>query len=253
MGRKGGKHHLKRLPAPAFWPVHRKEFKWVVKPRPGPHKISRCIPLLLIVRDMLKLAKTRREAKFLLSEGHVMVDGRVRRDDDYPVGLMDVIDIPSIKKAYRVLPAPKKGLVLHPITGEEREFKLCQIVDKTSVKGGHLQINLHDGRNILLRVTDPRNPKEDVYDTHGTLKIQIPNTEISAYLKLEEGVIAMVTGGKNMGRWGEVVKIEKREGPYSPTITLKEDEGNQFKTIIDYVFAIGKGMPWISMPGEDEL
>lgn len=252
MGRKGGKSHLKRLPAPALWPIHRKEFKWVVRPRPGPHNMNQCLPLLLIVRDMLKLAKTRREAKIMLSEGRVKVDGQVRRDDDYPVGLMDVLEIPLLKKAYRVLPVPKKGLILHPILSDEWEYKLCQIVNKTSVKGGHLQLNLNDGRNILLKVADPQNPVEDVYETRGTLKIQLPNAEISDHLNLEEGVLAVITGGKNIGRWGEVVTIERMEGPHLPTITLKEEGGDHFKTVLNKVFTIGKGMPWISMPEVEE-
>ena len=63
MGKKGGSLHLKREASPAFWPIHRKEFTWAVKPRPGPHSINRCIPLVLIVREILGLAKTRKEAK----------------------------------------------------------------------------------------------------------------------------------------------------------------------------------------------
>ena len=133
---------------------------------------------------------------------------------------------------------------------KEREFKLCKIVDKTSVKGGHFQLSLHDSQNILLKVKDHKIPEDEVYKTHGALKIQIPNAEISSYLNLEEGVLGLVTGGKNMGCWGEVIKIEKPKGPYSKTITLKNDDGNLFKTLIDYVFIIGQGVPWISMPGE---
>lgn len=253
MGKKGRQHHLKRLPAPAYWPIQRKQFKWIVKPRPGPHKTTQCIPLLLVVREVLKMAKTRREARFLLSEENIKVDGKVRRDEKFPVGIMDVIDIPLIKTYFRILPAPNKGLVLHPINRKENEFKLCQIMNKTNVKGGHLQLNLNDGKNILLRIADPKNPKEDIYDTYDTLKIQIPNVEISDYLKLKEGVLAMVTGGKNLGRWGEVIKIGRSKGPYSPTITLKDNKDNQFTTIIDYVFAIGKRSPWVSMLDEDEL
>ncbi|MHA1832356.1 MAG: 30S ribosomal protein S4e, partial [Candidatus Baldrarchaeia archaeon] len=52
MGKKGPKRHLKRLPAPRFWPIHKKEFKWTVRPSPGPHPMNRCLPLLLIVRDI---------------------------------------------------------------------------------------------------------------------------------------------------------------------------------------------------------
>lgn len=251
MGRKGGKRHLKRLPAPSIWPIHRKEFKWVVRPRPGPHSMSRSIPLLLILRDMLKLANTRRETKIILSEGKVLVDGRIRRDDDFPVGIMDVIEIPLTKKAFRVLPSPKKVLILHPITSDEAGYKLCQIVDKTCVRGGHIQLNLNDGRNVLVKVADPRNPVEDIYKTHGTLKIKIPNTEILDYLDLEIGVIALITGGKNIGRWGKIVEIGDAKGPYPTTITLKDERGGQFKTITDYVFPVGKEEPWISMPSGD--
>jgi len=251
MGRKGATKHLKRLPAPAFWPIHRKEFRWTARPKPGAHEIDRCLPLLLVVRDILHLAKTRKEARFLLSEGNVVVNGRIRRDDTYPVGLMDVIAFPVMNTAYRVLPAPRKGLILHPIPGDEREFKLCQIVNKTCVKGGHLQLNLNDGRNILLRVADPGNPVEDRYETHGTLKLQLPSAEITDYVALTKGVLAVITGGKNIGHWGEVVALDEVEGTHSPTITLKGEEDDLYTTIIDYVFPIGKGMPWVSLPEDD--
>ncbi|MEM1555119.1 MAG: S4 domain-containing protein, partial [Desulfurococcaceae archaeon] len=88
-----GSRHLKTFAAPAFWPIMRKKYKWVVKPSPGPHAISRCLPLLIIVRDILKYAETSREARKLISEGHFLVDGRVRRNYKYPVGVMDVISI----------------------------------------------------------------------------------------------------------------------------------------------------------------
>jgi small subunit ribosomal protein S4e len=252
LGKKGKQQHLKRLPAPKFWPIHRKEAQWIVKPRPGPHKIHQCIPLILIVRDMLQLVKSRREAKIVLSEGQVKVDGKIRKNDDYPVGLMDVIEIPVINASYRVLPAPRKGLILHSITGKESESKLYQIINKTTVTGGHLQLNLHDGRNILCKVEDPKNPEEDIYSTHDILQILIPDMEITAHLKFEEGVLALITGGKNIGRFGEVTEIERRESPQPQTVTLEMDGREQVKTIIDYVFAIGRGMPWISLPEENE-
>ncbi len=251
MGRKGASNHLKRFPAPAFWPIHRKEFRWTARPKPGAHELTRCLPLLLVVRDILHLAKTRKEARFLLSEGHVAVNGRIRRDDTYSVGLMDVIAFPGMGTAYRVLPAPRRGLILHPITGDEREFKLCQIVNKTCVKGGHLQLNLNDGRNLLLRVADSRNPVEDRYETRGTLKLQLPTAEITDYVNLTTGVLAVITGGQNIGRWGEVITLDDVKGTHSPTLTLKGEEDELYTTIIDYVFPIGKGMPWISLPEVD--
>jgi len=52
VARMGARRHLKALVAPEFWPILRKEYKWTVKPRPGPHPMERSLPLLLIVRDI---------------------------------------------------------------------------------------------------------------------------------------------------------------------------------------------------------
>lgn len=250
MGSMGGSRHLKALAAPAFWPILRKEYKWVVKPSPGPHPISRSLPLLIIVRDVLKLAKTGREARRLIAEGHFKVDGRVRRDYKYPVGIMDVIEIPSIDKRYRVIPVPTKVLGLVEISAEEAGFKLCRIENKTTVKGGHIQLNLHDGRNVLIRVSDPRNPAEDVYETLGVLKISIPEQRILDYVPLKEGVLAIVTGGRNVGRVGKVLEIHRGMRRYRSIVTLEDSSGNRFQTSLDYIFPIGLEKPLITLgPG----
>ena len=73
MGKMGGSKHLTRHAAPAFWPILRKEWRWAVKPSPGPHSIERCLPLLIIVRDILGYAKTAREARKIIAQGHIKV------------------------------------------------------------------------------------------------------------------------------------------------------------------------------------
>ena len=250
MGKKGGSKHLKRLPAPTFWPIHKKEFKWVIKPKPGPHMKDRSFPLLLILREVLGLAKNRKEADRILSENNIKVDGVIRNKDTFSLGLMDVLDIPILKKSYRILPLRRKELGLHLIDGEEKNFKLCKIMNKIVVKGGISQLNFHDGRNILLRKSDPEQITESLLKTHDVLKINIPNFQILDHLSLDIGVFAIVEHGKNMGRWGEVIAIEKKENLRPLIVTLKDLEDDQFKTILDYVFPIGKNEPWISLPEE---
>lgn len=247
MGKKGGSKHLKRLYAPSFWPIHRKEFKWSTKPKPGPHKNDSSFTLLLVLRELLGIAKTRREAHQILSKGHVKVDGVIRRETNFPVGLMDVIEIPEMVKAYRLLPTPKKRLTLHDINVEEQDFKICKIINKVNIKGADIQLNLHDGRNIVIRIADPKQPKEDVYKTRDVLKIKIPQSEILDHLTFQEGISALIENGKNMGRWGEIVNIEHRIASHPSIVTLKDLEGNEFKTIVDYVFPVGTDAPWISL------
>jgi len=248
MAKKGGSKHLKRLPAPANWPIRRKESKWVAKPRPGPHPLKSSLPLLLVIREVLGLAKDQREAKIILSGGHVKVDGKVRHGYDYPVGIMDLIEVPSMKKAFRVLPS-NKGLHLHAIEDYEKEFKLCKVIAKTTIKKGGSQLNLHDGKNILVKATDPNHPTEDTYGLHDMLKIGLLNNEILAHLKLEEGVLGIVDGGKNAGILAEVTKIRK-SGLSPKSVMLKDLKGNNFETTINYVFPVGKGESWISLPEE---
>ena len=251
MGKKGGTKHLKRKPAPAFWPIHRKEYRWVVKPSPGPHSSAESLPLLVVLRDILALGKTRREIDVLLSRGNVKVDGVVRRENDFPVGLMDIIEIPALNKIYRVLPIPGKGLGLHEVPKEERDFKLCKVIGKTTVPGGHIQLNLSGGRNLLVKVADPRKPVEDTYNTSDLLRISIPKVEILAHLKFEEGMLALIDGGENAGQWGEVVKIGE-PSVYGSTVTIRNAEDQEIETIFDYIFPIGKGQAWINLPGEAE-
>jgi small subunit ribosomal protein S4e len=249
MGKKGGRRHLKRKPAPAFWPVHRKEAVWTTKPNPGPHQLARSIPLTIVLRDILGLAKTRDEANAIISQGKVMVDGLVQKDGLFPVGLMDVVSILDAEKRYRILPT-EKGLALHAVNKEEAGFKLCRIENKTVEKGGNVQLNLHDGRNILIKVKDPNRHEEDIFETLDTLKINLLENEVLGHLKLGEGVPALIVDGKNIGKHGKIVALEQREGQKrkNALITLEDEEGNRFQTTIEYVFAVGDTKPHISMP-----
>lgn len=252
MGKKGGKKRLKRKPAPKFWPIHRKEAVWTVKPKPGSHPLSRCIPLALVVRNILKLAKTRKEAKTIISQGKIKVNGKVQREELFPIGLMDVISIPEIEKAYRILPS-EKGLFLHSIGTDEAEFKLCRIEDKTVVRSGHIQLNIHDGTSTLIRVENPKKPEEDVYQTLDTLKLSIPEQEVIGHIKLTVGTSAIFIGGKNIGKYGKITAIEEKPNQKRKNllVTIEDKNGNRFQTTLNFVFVLGDTEPSISLPEVD--
>ncbi len=249
MARMGGRRHLKTLAAPKFWPVRERAGVFTVKPRPGPHPLHRSIPLLIIVRDVLGYAKTAREARKIIAEGHFKVDGRVRRDYKFPVGFMDVVEVVDTGEKFRILPYPSKFFILHPISDEEARFKLCRIEDKSTVKGGHVQLHCHDGRNVLIRVSDPTRADEaKPYKTLGTLKISIPEQEVLDYVPLEEGVIAIVFGGRNVGKVGRIVSIHRGIGRKRSIVELEDPRGERFQTSLEYVFVIGRDKPLISLP-----
>jgi len=249
MGKKGGSGHLKREAAPGFWPIHRKEFMWAVKPSPGPHPIHQSIPLVIVVREILGLARTRQEAKKIVSQGEILVDGRVRRDEHFAAGLMDVISIPKLGTSYRILPS-EKGLFLHPISEDETKFKICRIEDKKVLKHGHVQIDLHDGRNILIRVKNPQSQAEDVYQTLDTVRIAIPGQEILEHLKLGKDMLALLVRGANIGKYGTIKSIEEEAGQKRRDflVTIEDANGATYQTVLDYAFVVGNRAPRISVP-----
>lgn len=240
MGRKGESKHLKRHPAPRGWPIHVKEAKWTFRPRPGPHPSSRCLPLSIAVRDTLGYAKNAKEAKIILSEGKIRVDGKVRRNGKFPLGLMDVLEIQEAKVRYRMIPSQKKGLELIEIDEEEARLKPCRIENKTVVKGGHIQLNLHDGRNLLIEVSDPKTSKEDIYKHRDTLIISLSDQKIVKHIKLQEGVYAIVTAGRNAGKQGKIIDYTPGTASRQPLVTVQDQAGESIQTMADYIIVLGE-------------
>jgi small subunit ribosomal protein S4e len=252
MGRKGARRHLKRLAVPRDWRIPRGRYSWAVRPHCGPHAINKSMPLLNLVKWILAPNYTAREAKHVLLEGKILIDGVKRRDYKFPVGLMDVVSVPATDKTYRVLPLPIRGLGLHPITKSEAEFKLCRVINKVSAKGGDLQINLHDGRNILVKRDEAREDTSNL-KTHDTLKIELPTQKIIDTLKYEVGTLVLISGGKNVGMIGRIEKIHEPKGASLTTdVTLRVSDDKTIDVPRDYTFAIGKEELFISYPKPNE-
>ena len=72
--------HMKRLTTPVNIPVPRKENVWITKPSPGPHPVQKSAALATILRDMLKVCDTAREARRIIGQRKVLVDGRPATD-----------------------------------------------------------------------------------------------------------------------------------------------------------------------------
>jgi small subunit ribosomal protein S4e len=248
VGKKGVSAHLKRLTTPSYWPIHRKEKTWVTRPSPGPHPLKMSMPLSMVIRDVLKFAATEREAEAVMVGRKVKVDGKVRVDKKFPIGLMDIIEFADADKAYMVIPSTHRVYSFHPITGEEKKFKLCRIESKTLLKGGKVQLNLHDGRNILIQITDPTKPEEDIYSTFDVIQLDIANRKIMKQLKLKEGAYGIVVEGKNTGKHGTITGVGKYSTTAPRIVKIKGADDVEYSTIADYVFVIGEDKPLIPLP-----
>ena len=228
--------HLKRLAAPVTWRVPRKTAHWITRPSPGPHPARESIPLTIVLRDMLHHCDTGQEARQLIGSRNILVDGRVVTDPKFPVGLMDVVSIPKTKEHFRVLKDRRGRLVLTRIAPEEAGWKLVRIDNKVVVRGGRVQLNLHDGRNILVDSHEHR--------TGDVLKIQLPDQKVLSALKQSAGSLALLTGGSHVGEIATISGFEEKKNPMPNLVRFKEG----FSTIKPYVFVIGVTVPEIKVP-----
>ncbi|MEF8832136.1 MAG: 30S ribosomal protein S4e [Candidatus Thermoplasmatota archaeon] len=230
--------HNKRYDAPTDkWGIPTKESFWAPSPTSGPHSDDRSIPLIVVLRDILEYTETSKEGEHVLAERKVEVDGKVTTDKNRPVGLMDVVSIPDISENYRVLFDQKGKFRLIPIDKNQAGWKLVRIEDKTTLKGGITQYNLHDGTNIKIE-------DGSKYNTKDVLKLQLPSRKVLDSLEFGEGQMAIVTGGDHIGELGTIEEYEVIRGSQSNFVHFE----SKITTVEKYAFLVGEDKPIIEIP-----
>ena len=228
---------LKRRAAPRTWTVPRKGTKWLKRPGPGPHAQDQSMPLLLVLRDVRRLVASAREARILLRSGSIKVDGKVAKDLDRGLGLMDTISFAAPLDAhYRVMKDRHGKLALVSIPSTEAAVKLGRVRFKHAVHGGKVEVTLHDGRNLLVPANSP-------YRVGDSVKIALPDQKVVEHLRLAPGALAYVSGGSHVGELARVERVEVRNSSQPNLVHFKEG----FSTIKEYVFVVGQNAPEVTI------
>jgi small subunit ribosomal protein S4e len=224
---------MKRLAAPKHWMLDKMGGTWAPRPSTGPHKLRECLPLILILRNRLKYALTKKEVQSILMQRHIKVDGKVRTDSNYPVGFMDVISIEKSDEHFRLLYDAKGRFILHRLNNKnfpkEVTYKMCRVQRVGFGAKGVPCITTHDGRTI--RYPDPLAKNNDV------VKVDIATNKTIDLCKFEVGVQCVVTKGQNQGRIGVVTGREKHVGSFE-IVHVKDTKGRSFATRLSNVFTI---------------
>lgn len=238
MGVKGGRKHVKKMAAPGSWPLPRKTEVWTTKPSPGPHGTEESLALMTVLKDVLKVTDNAREAKKLIKNGEILVDGKIVKETSYPVGFMDVVSMPRTNANYRVIYDRKSRIALQPVDKAETSFKLCRIDRKFNSKKGKMQLGLHDGRNVVADKKEYR--RSDV------LKISLPEQKIMDRFAFENGATAFVIGGSHAGRVGKIAEVKEGTDQREALVTLEAD-GEKFIAPKRLVFIVGRDSPEIKI------
>ncbi|MEW6722492.1 MAG: 30S ribosomal protein S4e [Candidatus Micrarchaeota archaeon] len=232
MAKRGGTKHVKRLAAPKAIPLtDKKERTWMKRPSPGPHPKKRCIPLGVLLRDVLGLAASLKEARKILSQRMLLVDGKPRTNEKFPVGLMDVVSFPRSGKNFRIMIDAKGRLAPLEVEKGEASQKLVRIVGKRTLPGGKLGVTFHDGRNMLadnhLKVGD-------------SVLVTLPDAKLKTHLKREKGSRCLIVEGKHAGSIVKLKEIIARKGG-KPNEAVVQGKDEEFITVAKYLFVVDEG------------
>lgn len=191
--------HLKRQKTPKNWPIERKGMTFVVKPT---HNIESGIPILVILRDLLGLAKNKKEVKKAINSKQILLNGKLVKDEKNNALLFDIVTIITKQgeKNYRIGIGENKKYNIEEIDKKEADKKVAKIINKKLLKNGKIQINLSDGRNFI---SDTKCNVED------SVLVNLKDKKIEKVLPLKEGSNAVVFAGKHAGEKGTIKKIEQ--------------------------------------------
>ena len=201
--------HLKRQKIPNSWPIERKGTKYVVRPSSD---LEKSIPILVLLRDVLKIATTRKEVKHSINLKKILVNGKLARDEKNSLMLFDTLSLVPMKKHYRLELTESGKFDLKEISEKESGRKISKILNKRTLKGKRVQLNLSDGRNFLSEI------KCNVNDS---VSIDLVSKKIESCIPLGEKSKVFVFAGKHAGKRGVVGKI-KQEGKMAEITVDKE-------------------------------
>merc|ERR1711936_38232 len=239
-GYRGRRKSLKRLTAPKSWMLDKTGGTFAPKSSAGPHKSRESFPMTLFLRNRLRYALSYQEVKKIVKQRLIKVDGKVRTDNTYPTGFMDVVTIERTNENFRILYDVKGRFVVHRIKPEEAKYKLCKVKKVSVGPKGVPYLVTHDGRTI--RYPDP------LVKVNDTIQLDIATVKIMDFIKFDSGNLCMITGGHNLGRVGTITNRERHPGSFD-IVHIKDALGHTFATRLSYVFIIGKGnKPYVSLP-----
>ncbi|MBS3072703.1 hypothetical protein J4477_02630 [Candidatus Pacearchaeota archaeon] len=187
--------HLKRPNTSKIWPISRKGTKYLVVPS---HSKEDGIPLLVILRDVLKIVKTRKELVKILREGKILVNDEKLRDERRTLVIFDVISIPDLNKYYKVSFSDNRKLSFEEISEKESHYKISKLSNKKVLNKGLIQLNFYDGRNILSK------EKISVGDS---AVINFRDKKLIKTLPITEKSKVMVISGKHRGERGVIESV----------------------------------------------
>ncbi len=186
--------HQTRQEATTRLPLPRKGTKYLA--RAADHSRD-AVPIVIALRDMLKFATTAREVREMIKQKLLKINGRTVIDLHESIQLFNLLEA---DKQYKLTLAPQGKFVFKEL--KKPEDRLAKIVGKRLVTKGKIQLNLHDGTNVLT--------SDKSISVGGSVYLDEKN-RVKSYVPLEKGRDVFVISGKHQGKIGKITNVDNGE------------------------------------------
>jgi|TARA_B100000315_G_scaffold257312_1_gene305736 small subunit ribosomal protein S4e len=193
--------HLKRNHLSRKLPLPKKGTKYIARANSNSRE---GLPVVVAVRDMLKLAKTSKEVQFMINNKLLKINGKNVKDVKESLVLFNLFEA---GKSYElgILPTGR-----YSFEETKAKSRLCKVSGITNLKNKKIQLNLHDGTNLLISSKEKVKVGDSVgVDFEGKL---------GKIISLERGKKVTIISGKNVGLHGKIQEVEESK------VKIKFDE-----------------------------
>ncbi len=227
MGNKGNSRHIKRLSAPRYLSIGRKEEKFAPKPNPGRHTLQGSVALLVVIRDKLGLANNAKEAKTIIHSRVVEVNGKAVADARYPIGLSDSLHIKGEDAYYAVKPGLHGNFAIEKTSKEAAEAMPRKVVGKYLARNGRLMLRLHDGTSMSAEKSNA-----NVNDS-----VLLSENRVAKVIKFEKGGNCEVIMGVHAPQSGKILEIKPGTASRGMLIEVS-GSGGSFETVAENIMMV---------------
>ena len=184
--------YLSRAKASRKLPLPRKGTKYLA--RASSH-LNSGVPVVIAIRDMLKLAKTSKEVKKMINERMIKINGKEVKDLKESIKLFNLL---TIGKTYKLTLSNFKKFDFEKV---ENKSRIAKVINKKILGKKKIQLNLHDGTNILT---------DKLVKINDSVELDLKNKLIKI-IKMEKGNELFIFSGKNAGKTGKFLEIDKNK------------------------------------------
>ncbi len=185
--------YLTRQAASTKLPIPRKGTKYIAR---ASSNLNNSVPAVIAIRDMLKLAKNAKEVKEMIKQKALKINWRPIKDYRESIRIFNIFEA---DKSYKLIILKTGKFSLEEIKNADN--RLCKVIGKSLINSNKIQLNFHDGTNIITDKKEIRVGDSIYLDK---------NSKVKSHFKFEKGREVFIILGRHKGQTGTIESIEDK-------------------------------------------